>query len=245
MANDRSSGSERSPSQAEVIRRALRAFGADLRVCLPGVVTKWDASIQRADVMIPVKQAYIDEEDNRQVESWPVVTGVPVEFMGAGNCRLTLPICDGNTVTDSGERPPATTGALFFSDLSLDKWLTGGGGEVDPEIDHQHDVTDAIFIPGLRTFGSPWSSCPTDHATLGHDSGVQAHFRKNFVVVASNEMLAQLVARADKVESELSSIQTALTTHTHSGVTTGPGNTGTSNSSYVAGTVGCDELKAK
>jgi hypothetical protein len=90
------------------------------------------------------------------VHSFPVVPGVPVQFLGAGGFRITCPISDGTGGNAS------TTGTLFFSHRSLDKWLTGTGGEVDPEFDHDHALGDAIFIPGLMPFGAPWQSCPTD-----------------------------------------------------------------------------------
>lgn len=247
MANDeRSSGSERAPSKAEVIRRAVRAGMASLRVMLPCVVTKWDASIQRADVKILIKQAYLDEEDNRKVEPWPVVSGVPVRFPGGGDVRITFPISDGNLTDDDGNRQPATTGYLIFADISLDKWLTGKGGEVDPEIDHQHALADGVFEPGLRSFGSPWSSVPTGHGTIGYDSGVQVHFHKDKAVVASNEAAAQFVALANKVLDELNKIKTAHNTHVH--ILTLSSGTGTAASpaiQYTPAAVAAEELKAK
>ncbi len=129
----------------------------------------------------------------------------------------------------------------------MDRWLAGPGAQqVDPEIDHQHALVDAVFVPGLRTFGRPLSSCPTDHATLGLDGGVQVHFRKDKAVVASDETLARLVARADHVEAELDKIKTAHNTHIH--ILTLSSGTGTAASpaiQYTPGSVGCDELKAK
>jgi hypothetical protein len=41
---------------------------------------------------------------------------------------------------------------------------------VDPEIDHQHAPTDAVFMPGLRPFGSPLSSIPSDKMSIGRDA---------------------------------------------------------------------------
>jgi hypothetical protein len=64
----------------------------------------------------------------------------------------------------------STTGSLFFSSRSLDKWLSGSGQEVDPEFDHDHALNDAIFFPGLNPFGAPLASCPTDRASFGSDS---------------------------------------------------------------------------
>ena len=157
--------SERRITPQQVIDDAIEHALRDLPKCAPAKVVKWDASKGRANCQILVKQVFRDEEEARQVKSWPVITGVPVQFMGSGDFRLTVPIYDGTDGTND-----STTGLLIWSHLSIDKWLTGSGGEVDPEIDHQHGLADAIFIPGLRPFGSPWATSPTDRATFGSDS---------------------------------------------------------------------------
>lgn len=156
---------ERAPSLGEVIRRALRAEMLEVMTCIPAAVSKYDASAQKADVKILVKETFLDEEEKRQVESWPIVSGVPVAFWGAGDFRMVCNISDG-----SGS-DPATTGVLFFAMRSIDKWLTGSGAEVDPEIDHTHHLPDAIFVPGLRPFGAPLQTVPTDGTwSIGSDS---------------------------------------------------------------------------
>ena len=54
---------------------------------------------------------------------------------------------------------------------------------------------------------------------------------------------AQFVALANLVKSELGSIATALSSHTHSGVTAGAGMTGPSSSTYSAGDVAAQKVK--
>ena len=152
--------STRSPTTAEVIRNAINSSLVSVHVSIPAVVTKWDPGKQRADCKPLVKQPYFDEEGEPQVESVPIVPGVPVAFQGGGEFRSTYPIVENET-----------TGLLVFADRSLDKWLSGGGEEVDPALDNAHDLADAVFYPGLKPFGAPWAKCPTDSATFGHDSG--------------------------------------------------------------------------
>lgn len=209
----RDGGSVRSPTQAEMLSRLLRAFGADLRVSCPGVITKWEPNLQRANVKPLVKQAYLDEDSNRQIESWPVIPGVAVEFPGMGDVRITWPLSDGTLVIE-GQTVPATIGRLTFADFSIEKWLTGNGSEVDPEIDHYHAPIDAIFTPGLRPFGAPLSVVPTDHATMGFDTGVQLHFHRQ-IIAAGTEAGNDFVALAQKVLTQLTNIQTYINGHTH------------------------------
>ncbi len=165
-------------TQAEVINRATARAMKNLYTCAPAKVVKWDADKQRANCKILVKLVIENEEGDKEAVSWPVVPGVPVQFIGAGGFRMTCPIKDG----PQGEE---TTGTLFFSHLSLDKWLTGSGGEVDPEHAHDHALGDAVFIPGLKPFGAAWESMPTDQASIGSDSdgNGRIHFKDNEVLL--------------------------------------------------------------
>lgn len=153
--------SDRSTTFGEVINNAIDGALRDLRTCIPAKVVKWEPSKGRADVQILIKNVTEDEEGKRTVASFPVVPGVVVQFPGSGDCRMTFPIFDG-----SGGKA-ATIGTLFFSFRSLDKWLSGQGGEVDPELDHAHALADAIFMPGLMPFGAPWKNIDADVATFG------------------------------------------------------------------------------
>lgn len=132
-----------SPSQtfslAEVIRGALDARMSGVHVALPGKVTSYDATQQRVSVQPLIKRGYFDEEGERLVENLPVVPDVPVMFPGAGAYSITFPILSG------------TVGLLVFCDGSMDRWLADGD-LVDPGDDRVHALTDAVFIPGLRSF---------------------------------------------------------------------------------------------
>lgn len=201
--------SVRSPELAEVIRLAMESRLIDVHCCMPVVVTAYDASKQKVTVKPLVKNAYLDEEEKRQVESFPAIAGVPVLVGGAGGFRTTYPISDGNLQID-GQTIPATIGDLRFTDQSMDKWLSGDGGEVDPEIDHWHALSDGIFTPGLHTFGNPWSSMPTDHMTIGADAGVQIHLRGQTICIG-DESGASFIALAQKVDDLLTALRAAIT----------------------------------
>lgn len=183
--------SDRLPSLQDVINTAIEMGLRDLSTMIPAKVVKWDASKQRADCQILVKQVTEGEDGSREVASWPVVTGVPVAFYGAGDFRITVPVGVG------------TVGRLEFSHRSLDRWLSGDGSEVDPELDHDHRLTDAVFVPGLRTFGSPLSpSPPSDVIELS--AGGSTNF----------------VALANLVKARLDSIQDKFDNHVHTGPST-------------------------
>lgn len=201
--------SDRVITLAEVINKAVESGKRTVFTCIPAKVVKWDAGKQRADCQILIKNSYEDEEGKRQAESWPVVPGVPVQFMGAGGFRLTFPIGDGSGGTEQ------TIGTLFFSFLSMDKWLSGSGREVDPEFDHDHALADAVFMPGLKPFGGPWGDVPTDAMTLGKDSGLQIKMTDSLVTIAQTAANADFVALAGAINNAFSTIITAHDTHKH------------------------------
>lgn len=224
-----------------MLTAAIEAGLAQVHTALPGRIVRWDATKQQADVQPAIQRAYFDEEDARRVEKLPVLPCVPVVFPGGGGYRITFPIAVGDTCL------------VVFSEQSLDKWLSGTGGDVDPGIDHGHALTDAICIPGLRPFGSVLSSCPTDEATIGKDTGKQIHLEAATITIGDKSG-SDFVALAGKVLTELQAIQSAFSGHTHSGTTLVPtvggvpgtiaGVTGLS-STYSPSSVAASQAKAK
>lgn len=154
--------SSRNSTLQDLLARFRASIVADLHTALPGKIVRYDSSTQKADVQLLIKERYTDEAGATQVRDLPVIPAVPVQFPGAGGYRITFPIASDDT------------GLVVFSESSLDKWLVAGG-TVDPSDDRRHDLTDAVFLPGLRDFGHPLSSAPTDRATFGKDDGLQIH----------------------------------------------------------------------
>lgn len=197
--------SDRLSTLQETINLAVEKGIRNLYTCIPAKVVKWDSSTQRANCQILVKETSEDEEGNRTVESNPVVPGVPVQFFGAGNYRITCPISDGST----GD---ATIGLLLFSHRSLDKWLSGTGKEVDPEFDHDHSMADAVFIPGLKPFGAPWDDVPSSGMSIGKDGGLQGTFTDDLIVFAATSGNAKFVALENLVNDTLTTLKSAINT---------------------------------
>ncbi|MCH9834140.1 hypothetical protein K0U83_00680 [bacterium] len=157
----------------DLLARFRSSIVADLHTSLPGEIVRYDSSTQKADVRPLVKERYTDESGSTQARDLPVIPAVPVKFPGGGGYRMTFPM------------DPGDAGLIVFCEASLDKWLVSGG-TVDPADDRRHDLTDAVFIPGLRDFGHPLQSAPTDRATFGKDDGLQIHITPSLVNVGSN-----------------------------------------------------------
>lgn len=174
-----------SPTLAEVIRAAIQAHDADLHVSIPAEVVRADLARGQVDVRPLVKEVLAAGDGARVAFSVPVIADVPIVWPGAGGYRLTFPVVAGDTVL------------LVFSDRSLDAWLTRGG-EVDPGDDRRHALSDAVAIPGLRSFKTPWAGAAADGVTLGKDTGPW-----------------QPAALGQAVRDELDALWAALQGHTH------------------------------
>lgn len=138
------------PTLADAVRRAAQAELADVNVAIPARVESYDPTTQRCSAQPLIRRAYRDEAGERVGDAsarLPVINDVPVVFPGAGSYSITWPVAKGDTVL------------LIFSQASIDKWLSGGGGsgggDIDPLDDRRHSLNDAIAIPGLRHRAEP------------------------------------------------------------------------------------------
>ena len=183
--------STRAPELPELLRRAaVTAMAERIRSMIPASVAKvytdGNGNLTHVDCKPLIMDFHRDETGALIVDSVPVVSNVPVVLLSAGGFTFTCPIEQG------------TTGALFFSDLSLDAWLSSTtGAEVDPGLYTRSNLTDAIFVPGLQTLAMPSVGAPVDHATAGSVSGKRIHFRSATITIG-DEGSAGFIALAAK-----------------------------------------------
>ena len=122
-------------SLSEPLRRALREASSEMHVALPAQIERYDHTEQRADVPPLPRRAYVVGV----VQGMPVVPDVPVVWPRSGGAQMTMPVRRGDTVL------------LVFTDRSIDRWLAQGG-DVTPDDRRQHDLSDAVAVPGLVPF---------------------------------------------------------------------------------------------
>lgn len=193
----------RSPTIVDAFTRAIDRRLTDLHVCMPARVERYDGVKGLVDVQPLLKIAAENEQGDRVAEQLPVIPNVPLIYPGSGNFRVTFPVAQGDTVL------------IVFSENSLDIWLTQGG-LVDPLDDRRHALSDAVAIPGLRDFGHPLAEPPTDHLTIGHDSGAQVHIYQGETRIGTDDPGdLEPVAKGDTTKARLDTIQAAFDAHTH------------------------------
>lgn len=193
----------RNTTLQDLLARFRESLVSDLHTSLPGKVVRYDAATQKADVQPLIKERYTDESGAMQARELPVIPAVPVQFPGAGGYRITFPVA-----TDD-------VGLVVFSEASLDKWLVSGG-TVDPADDRRHDLTDAVFLPGLRDFGHALASAPTDRATFGKDDGLQIHVDGSKIRIGTTTAVQlEKHPNGETLKSILDTLIAWANTHTH------------------------------
>jgi hypothetical protein len=150
---------------AEFAKLIERNVMINLRAGFPGEVIAWRAPVSAGPkskpAMVDVKPHFVfaiainvPEEctDEEKAQGWtvaqenggwvkkkalPNISNVPVHYPGSSGIQAR------------SELKVGECGWVKISDRSLDRW-TQTGGPVDPVFTQFHDLTDAVFEPGLR-----------------------------------------------------------------------------------------------
>lgn len=176
----------------EIIRRAVKAGALSLRVCLPCEVIKVSGN-QKVDVQPTLQVRYIDQDFGTNM---PAIQNVPVSMPMGADYSIKLPVAAGDT------------GHLVFADRSLDAWLAGGGEIVDPQDSRQHDISDAIFVPGLVPFSNQTTDETTD-LVVTNGKGILKVQKAGTLIFTNGEnelmdLLTQITQQAQTLSETLS-----------------------------------------
>jgi len=170
------------PTLAEVINDMIEAKILDVHVSMPGKVDTYDHTQQKADIKPLLRKKYT--VNGGTVVEIPVIPGIPVQWPAANNgaAYIHLPL------------KPGDLGLIIFTDRSIDTWLSGDGEITSPNDPRHHDLSDAIFIPGIRPFKQPLSNTSADNFILQNGS-MRIELDpsgKISITGASNEMVSVL-----------------------------------------------------
>lgn len=122
---------------------------------LPGVIDTFDASTQRATVLIgPASESVLGE-----AMPHPPIINVPVSFPHFGGYSLTMPVNRGDPV------------AIFFSERSMQDWKDAGVVGKVPKVVRFFSLSDAFAVPGCAPNGKFIPSFNTSATELKSDDG--------------------------------------------------------------------------
>lgn len=201
----------RAPDASSSIERIIEHHLAELHTAMPGIVQKYDASKQLADVQPVFQRLFLDDEDAPQTYELPVITDVPVAFPQGGGAYLTFPLAKGDRVL------------LVFSQRSLDAWKESDGKtQMLPGETRRHHLSDAVALAGIATARNPIPNASSKDVVLGAASGQK--------VMLGTPTAAQALALAQQCDARLSALESAAGSHTHSN-----GNNGSPTGTVIGG----------
>lgn len=179
----------------EVIRQAMLGALLRVRVCLPCQVVAVGGN-QKVDLQPLLKTRYQDGT----LKDLPIIHSVPVHMPMGADYSIKLPVAVGDT------------GLAVFADRSLDNWTASDGTKtVDPQDTRQHDLSDAIFIPGLVPFSKQTKDSSTDLVITNGKAVLKVQKAGTFIAKnASNELLDLLV----QITTQCQSLSNTLSTDT-------------------------------
>lgn len=182
------------PTWDVVMRQAITTAIMKLRVHLPGQITAITGP-QQVSVQPLLQTRYT----NGQVVNLPVIQNVMVQMPYGKLYSIKFPLSVGDT------------GSLLFSDRSLDVWSHGSGGVVDPQDSRNHNLQDAVFIPGLVPFPNQLTDKTTDLIITAGKA--QAKLQQGGTFVFTNGQ-NELISLLDQITQQLQQLATTLSTDT-------------------------------
>lgn len=210
----------------------------ELHTAIPCRVESYDASKQTCDALPMLKMQTPDGQGGYTSEALPVLPNVPVAFPRGGGFFVSFPLAKGDFVF------------VIFAERAIGAWRKKGEATSPGDL-RLHPLAGAVALPCLYPSDQKLDSAHAENMVLGKDgSTAQIHLKTNGEVHLGGENGAEFVALAQKVLTELTQIQNALTTHTHTPGTFanggGPvaGVSGTATHSYTADSVAASKVKA-
>jgi hypothetical protein len=180
----------------------------DGRVACVGEVLRYEPNPSRVDVLIGVREDRVTPDGEPDPQPPVTVPGVPVVWPRGGGRSLTWGLEPGDRVL------------LVYRHRSHDEVDGGARLPVLPAAGRRQNESDVIALPGFLPPGgaSAGEERPAGEVVLAMPSGEALHLG------APNAALRIVVA--ELLSPYLAALEGWLATHTHSGVTTGPGVSG-------------------
>lgn len=194
-----------------LFKRMFNLCMLDCYFCLPCVVEGVHLDTQTVDIR-PVLKSY--SKATNTSASRPLIVGVPFWMYRAGDTYITLPIKVGDT------------GLAIFSQRDITNWKETGG-EVVLQSDRISDYNDAIFLPYVGPKSNAVPNYNSDNITIVKN-GKAIEVKDGTLYAPDYEIECKSVHATGTITSDTDCISGTISGkyHVHSGVSTGPSNTG-------------------
>jgi hypothetical protein len=209
---------ERNTDPEEVLTTAIDARLAVTWTCLPAEVISYNPAKLTCVCQPLVKVSLRASDGSFQWVDLPVLVDVIVGFPMGGGFFVTFPLVEGDEVL------------VHFADRCIDAWWQGGGSQIPSEI-RFHDLSDGFAFPGVKSLPNvPEGLSATDFQIIGPNGfllGVTPLGQLTITVPAGLIINGDVVVNGSISTTEGGTFDgISMTTHVHSGVTTGSGETG-------------------
>ena len=213
--------SERLDDLEEGLRIAMESHQSHMWTSIPGIVAGVDLAAQTLSVQPSIQGSVTAPDGSVQAVNLPLLVDVPIVWPRAGGFALTFPIKAGDEVL------------VVFASRCIDAWWQGGGVGAQAEA-RMHDLSDGFAILAPTSQPKKFSGVSSSNVQLRDESGT------TYVEITPGG--AARVVGATKIDIEAptinitgnvvhgggSLVSNGITfgTHKHTGVQSGPSNTG-------------------
>lgn len=174
-------------NQTELFKTAFREMMKSVGTNIPGHILSFDKDTQMAQVQIGIEQSDVNGKFFKPAPLIEVYV-----YMPGGDFIVECQIDEG------------TEGLIVFSQRCIDGWTDTGGIAKNP-IMRFHDMSDAFFLPGVKSQANKVSSFENNGIRLRNKDGSKYVWLKN----------------NGDVEISANNVKITSTTLTHNGVNIG------------------------
>lgn len=202
---------------------ALDGKQSNVWTAIPGIVTAVDFTEMTCTVQPSIQGTVELENGTTQSVNLPILIHVPIVFPSAGGFTITLPLAVNDEVL------------VIFSSRCIDAWWQSGGIQRPMEA-RMHDLSDGFAIPGPKSQPNVIGGISTTGAQIRNNAGttyieISADGKIKLVSPSEIDITGNLkvtgnISATGEITAHSAAIAIALTTHKHSGVTTGGGTSG-------------------
>lgn len=215
----------------ESLRIALDGRLSNLWTSGPGIVAAVDLTTMTLSVQPAIQGQVQDENGRTQNVNLPLLIHVPIQYPSAGGFSLTLPVAVGDEVL------------IVWASRCIDAWWQSGGIQRAMEA-RMHDLSDGFAILGIKSVPNVIPSISTTAAQLRNNAGtsyfeVSADGKVKVVSPTEIDLIGPVkvtgamditgavnVTGTIDATGQITHAGIGLSTHKHTGVTTGAGTSG-------------------